>query len=425
LRYRTVSITLAIILLASSLPTAACQGYYTPRELSFIVYSDGYTAVEYRGDVDPTRSRVNVSLFGSLYLDILVEDQDGLPLDHRQLDGGISVDTLGSISVLVSYVTQDLTGKAGQIWTFSVSVPMPAVVVLPEDSTIVSLSSVPLAVSDIDGTLIFTMPEGEIEVSYTIGVVGTREHALAVIKDAEETIQTIKDSGIITEEADTLLQQANDALSSGLYSEAEQLADDAKASAQEASSQAATAESKMTLAREAISAAEDAGNTVGLDQARDLLREAETAFEAGGYQEAGSLAQQAQTVAAEATQEGGFPMLWVGGAVVVSIVVILAYLFIRRGSERVSAETVSFDLDRLFEDHPHMRLDDKEVLRFIAESGGEVFAAEIRERFDAPRTSLWRMIRRLEREGAAEVEMVGGQSLVKINGKYRGGGPEG
>ncbi len=79
-------------------------------------------------------------------------------------------------------------------------------------------------------------------------------------------------------------------------------------------------------------------------------------------------------------------------------------------------------LDRLFEEHPHLRLDDKEVLRFIAESGGEVFAAELRERFKVPRTSLWRMIRRLEREEVVDVSTIGGQSLVKISQTYREGG---
>ena len=57
------------------------QTYYTPLGLSFTVYADGYTAVDYFADVDPTRSRVNVTLFGSLYVDTLVEDQDGLLLD--------------------------------------------------------------------------------------------------------------------------------------------------------------------------------------------------------------------------------------------------------------------------------------------------------------------------------------------------------
>ncbi len=96
----------------------------------------------------------------------------------------------------------------------------------------------------------------------------------------------------------------------------------------------------------------------------------------------------------------------------------------KRAPEAVEIKA-AYDLETLFEEHPHMRLDDKEVIRFIAAAGGEAFAAEIRDRFDVPRTSLWRMIRRLEGEGIVEVETIGGQSLVRISGKYRAGGAQG
>jgi uncharacterized membrane protein len=97
-------------------------------------------------------------------------------------------------------------------------------------------------------------------------------------------------------------------------------------------------------------------------------------------------------------------------------------LLTRRGGGKDIGAPTRFHLDRLFEEHPQLRIDDKEVLRFIAESGGEIFAAELRERFKVPRTSLWRMIRRLEREEVVEVSSVGGQSLVKIGENYREGG---
>ena len=77
------------------------------------------------------------------------------------------------------------------------------------------------------------------------------------------------------------------------------------------------------------------------------------------------------------------------------------------------------DLEDIFDTHPYLRLDDKEVLSFLFESGGEAFASEIRERFNIPRTSAWRMIRRLQREGLVEVKEIGGQSLVKITERYR------
>jgi uncharacterized membrane protein len=414
------TLVLSLILAFNAFPVYG-QSLYTPSELSFTVYADGYAAVDYYADVDPTRPRVNVTLFGSLYIDILVEDQDGLLLDYSPSEGGLSIDTLGSISVLVSYFTQDLTDKSGQIWTFAVSAPVDASIILPQGSTIVSLSSVPLSMSNLGENLLLTMPRGEVEVSYTIGVTGTRDRAVAVIDAAEATIDGIKAEGILVDEAEDLLQQAREALTSELYAEAEQLAEDSKDSALLTQGLANSAASEIEQAEDAITVAEDGGKTVGLDEAKDLLQQAEAAFEAGDYAQAEELASSARSSTAGATKEGGLPVIWIGAAAVV-VIAAGAFFLTRRGGGKVVEAQPRFDLDRLFEEHPHLRVDDKEVLRFIAESGGEIFAAELRERFKVPRTSLWRMIRRLEREEVVEVSSVGGQSLVKIGQNYREGG---
>ena len=398
--------------------------YYTPSELSITVYSDGYAAVDYLVDVDPTRSKVNVTLFGSLYIDTLVEDQDGFLLDYSPSEDGLSIDTLGSISALVSYFTQDLTSKSGQMWTLRVSAPVDVSIILPPGSTIGPFSPFPLSMGDLGENLFITMPGGEIEVSYIIGVVGTRERAAAVINDAEATIDIIKAEGVIVDEAELLLQQAQEALDGEFYADAEQLAEDAKDSAVETQFEANSASTEIDQAGDAISVASDAGRTVGLDGAMDLLQQAEDAYEAGDYTGAEGLAGEARTAAFEATkEEGGLPVAWIGaGALLVALAAGAFLLTRRRGAKRVVDAPDRFDLDRLFEEHPHLRIDDKEVLRFIAESGGEVFAAELRERFKVPRTSLWRMIRRLEREEVVDVSSVGGQSLVKIGQNYREGG---
>ena len=425
-RKRLLLLIIMLMLTFNSVSTIA-QPYYTPTDLAVTVYSDGYTAVDYSADVDPTRPRVNVSLFGSLYIDILVEDQDGLLLGHSPDEGGLSIDTLGSISVLVTYFTQDLTSKSGQIWTFAILSPVDASIILPKDSTIMSLSSVPLSMSNIGENLLLTMPDGEIEVSYTIGVSGTRERAVAIINDAETTINNIKAENILIDNAEALLQQAKQALESGLFAEAEQLAEDAKDSALETQNQANSAFAEIEKARASITSAEDAGRTVGLDEAMDLLQQAEVTYQAGEYVQAEEFAKEAGFKAAEATKEedlpkeGGLPMMYIGAIALVFALAIGAFFLTRRGEAEDIEAPAKFDLDLLFEEHPHLRLDDKEVLRFLTESGGGVFAAELRERFNVPRTSLWRMIRRLEKEEVVEVASVGGQSLVKISQKYRDG----
>jgi uncharacterized membrane protein len=65
--------------------------------------------------------------------------------------------------------------------------------------------------------------------------------------------------------------------------------------------------------------------------------------------------------------------------------------------------------------HPQLKKEDKEVLEFLAEKGGQAFEAEIRERFpDMPRTSLWRLVRRLERLEIVEVKKIGLENQVQL-----------
>ena len=78
------------------------------------------------------------------------------------------------------------------------------------------------------------------------------------------------------------------------------------------------------------------------------------------------------------------------------------------------------NLDAIFSKNSDLRVDDKEVIRFLSERGGEAFANEIRDRFDIPRTTAWRMIRRLIGMGIVEEKKIGGQSLIFIVKKYRG-----
>jgi uncharacterized membrane protein len=59
--------------------------------------------------------------------------------------------------------------------------------------------------------------------------------------------------------------------------------------------------------------------------------------------------------------------------------------------------------------------EDRTVIEFLAQKEGKAFEAEIRQRFpDMPRTSLWRLIRRLESLEIVEIKRIGLENQVQL-----------
>tara|TARA_B100000470_G_scaffold183621_1_gene148554 strand:- start:124 stop:1131 length:1008 start_codon:yes stop_codon:yes gene_type:complete len=72
------------------------------------------------------------------------------------------------------------------------------------------------------------------------------------------------------------------------------------------------------------------------------------------------------------------------------------------------------DIAMIFKLKPDLREDDKELVKFIFNSGGEALESELRKKFLQPRTTMWRAVKRLEREGVIDIEKKDLQNLVKI-----------
>ncbi len=70
--------------------------------------------------------------------------------------------------------------------------------------------------------------------------------------------------------------------------------------------------------------------------------------------------------------------------------------------------------DVIFNLIPDMREDDKEIVRFISENGGEVFENALRKKFLQPRTTMWRAVKRLERLGVVEIYKKDLLNMVKL-----------
>ncbi|QLH05680.1 helix-turn-helix transcriptional regulator [Nitrosopumilus ureiphilus] len=77
-------------------------------------------------------------------------------------------------------------------------------------------------------------------------------------------------------------------------------------------------------------------------------------------------------------------------------------------------KTDSNDPETIFNLRPEMREDDKEIIKFISENGGQVLESDLRKKFLQPRTTMWRAVKRLERQGVIEIVKKDLQNLVKL-----------
>ena len=87
--------------------------------------------------------------------------------------------------------------------------------------------------------------------------------------------------------------------------------------------------------------------------------------------------------------------------------------------ERIATTTMietgkPIEPETIFILRPDLREDDKELINFIFNNGGQAFESELRKKFLQPRTTMWRAVKRLERQGIIEIVKKDLQNLVKL-----------
>ena len=101
---------LLILLLAYQI--APVKAVNTPQDITINVQSDGVTRLDYLFSAEVTSLQTNVTLLGESYSDLFIINEEGLPLESSELVEGLSIYSLGSSLVNLSYLTSDLTGVA-------------------------------------------------------------------------------------------------------------------------------------------------------------------------------------------------------------------------------------------------------------------------------------------------------------------------
>jgi len=424
--YIKALITLVIIL--STFNIAWAQDYI-PESLIVTLFGDGKAQIEYRLSTDVTVPTISVPLFGTVFEQLIVVDDENQLVDNRIEGNNLVMDTFGASNVLITYTTSDLVNKTGRLWTFSIDSPIDVSIRLPSESVIIELNQIFISLKQSENQYLMVMPEGYTEVSYIIGVLGTKEHANAAISEAEKTISVLKASGIIVSAAESKLEQAKDAFESAKYSDAEKLANDAKTLANTANQNAKLVSSAINDAESSIEEASKKGIPVA--DAQQLLDKARLEYGSGNYEESLVLAQQAKAAAVDAlnlkTDDQQNQTYLFAGVIAAAAGGAGVAIYIRSRKrvveqverlEHIVKERRVIDLNKIFNEKPYLRQEDKDTITYLAEKGGEAFESELRDKFQLPKTTVWRLVRRLEREDLVEVKKAGGQNLIRIKGEF-------
>jgi hypothetical protein len=88
-------------------------------------------------------------------------------------------------------------------------------------------------------------------------------------------------------------------------------------------------------------------------------------------------------------------------------------------NSQIDRSILSRIVGNILMEKPHLRPEDQQVLKFLAEKEGAVFESEIRTKFQIPKTTIWRLVKRLEREELVEIRKAGGQNLIKLRFEER------
>ena len=340
--------------------------------VSLTVYRDGLVHVAQTVAVNETVPSFALRLLSDsgIIENLVVADENLTALDYDATGQNITIYSLGAKAVLLEYDTASLTGKEAEVWTLAFESPYNLSVLLPEGSTIFGFNEMPDSIEINDGSILLSLSPGVWEISYVLPIVQPAEFAVSELSvnpteflvGGEVTVSVVVTNVGGVRDSYTVVLKVNQ---STRDSETVTLG----------AGESTTVEFKVT---------EQTPGTYDVD---------------------------VNGLAAEFTVKAvsQFPFLEVTAACAAGAAVLL-FLFLRRKG--------SVSVEKIFRSNPYLRDEDKAVIQFIAEKGGKAFEAEIRERFpDMPRTSLWRLVKRLEKMEIVKVRRVGLENQVELKMK--------
>lgn len=299
-------IFVGLIIVAVVMPIQT--SFSSTRTLELIIYSDGSTHISTQIDVDPLEPDFELNLLGKSIDNFVAVGDAGFLLSEEIVEDKAIIDTLGSSSIIIDYDVHDLTSKEGRVWTFSFDSPSDYTLLMPKNSVIVGISTLPNNMEQVDDQTKLDLTTGLSEINYIFST------------------------------------------------------------------------------------------TVNPNIKPEIPNES--------------------------------PFNYVNASVIggsITAVIIGVVLMLKRKQQKslpsiiqtkpISEKQIEIkpsDTEDILNFKPEMREDDKEIVKFISDKGGQVLESELRKKFLQPRTTMWRAVKRLERLGIIEIEKKDLQNLVKL-----------
>ncbi|MFC1487078.1 CARDB domain-containing protein [Thermoproteota archaeon] len=339
------------------------------------IYRDGLVHVKQTVTVNETFPVIAIPLLHSSVDNFIVVDENQTVLDYELNGTDISVFTLGTKTVSIQYDTDSLTMKDAGVWTFLITNPWNLTVLLPEESTIIGLSGTPTSIDSEGNQIALTLFPDQWELNYIFPLT---QPANFEISDLLIT-STEAEPG---EEVTISVTITNVGGKVGSYTiplTIDQTLEATKTVTLE-KGESTTAEFKVTK--------ETLGTyNVEVDDLVDIFTISETPSN-GGYQDLIPI-----------------EILVVGAILVIALLIVVFLVFRRRGP----------NIEKIFKINPRLNREEKNVIQFLVENDGKAFEAEIRVKFpDMPRTSLWRLVKRLEKLDIVSIKKIGLENRVQL-----------
>jgi len=363
------------ILLLGVTVAAADETEFQVESTNLQIYRDGLVRVTQTLTVNDTVPAVTLPLLNSSVNNFIVLDENKTVLDY-DVDGiNLTVLTLGTTSVSLQYDTNSLTKKDFDVWSLIVDTPYNLTVQLPEESTVVYLSEMPTSIDTEGNKITLSLFPSQWEISYIFPLVPPADFQISEFDVTPSEVEA-------GEEVTVSVRITNVGGQAGSY-----------------------------ILPLIINQTTEDTKTVTLEKGASTTTEFKIIKQTPGKYNV-EIAGLIDEFTVKAASSNGAPSnlipveYLIAAAVAVVAIFVAAFFLVRKRGPNV---------EKIFAAHPQLNKEEKDVIRFLADNERKAFESQIRVQFpDIPRTSLWRLVRRLEKLEIVKVKKIGLENQVEL-----------